>query len=70
MDERKAKRNEPVFVRQVYDENMRRVRKAIPQCECPLGPVPKSRAKVTTCAACGGAILTAQEKLYVKSLRR
>lgn len=57
----------PTFMRWVYDENMRRVFKPVPHCDC-REPMKKTKAAASTCANCGGAVLTAKEVAYLKSI--
>jgi hypothetical protein len=70
MREKKAKKDEPVFTRGTFQELGGRINRTtlrIPACTC-NHPMPKTRAKAAVCANCGGAILTALERWYVKAL--
>jgi hypothetical protein len=74
MQKQSAKKNEPrvppTFVRFKYQElggKLKTVKCFREECVC-NNPMPKTRAKAAVCANCGGAILTALEKFYVKSL--
>jgi hypothetical protein len=72
----KNQENAPVFRRRVYEvqttginAKMKIVQTNLPACRCPR-PEPKSDAKAAVCGECGGAILTAREREYLKSLTR
>jgi hypothetical protein len=64
-----AKPAEPKFLRLVYDEEMKRVRRQVSACRCLPGQVlPKSKSEHAVCGNCGGAILTPREKEYLRAL--
>jgi hypothetical protein len=64
--------DKPVFRRRVFDimsGKMKPRTANLVACRCPR-PTPKSNAKAAVCGECGGAILTAREHEYLKSLTK